>query len=272
MKQLLMSASVMLFFLPNISFSQIQFKSAEGQAVGIGVTDMSLIDRLMVTVPGVGSNARDMLMVQSIKPYMMPVRKVGFRGSDLSYALASCLEFYVNLGKNYKDNLSPDYISLSLQNSGRHVTMEESFNFLVENGTVSAAIMPYDAAAIPNAVYATNKYKINNYLYIFRDVTQGRQKIFETRKALMRGNPVLIELQADPSFKTINGDRTWEPSRGGSEQYPLLVVGYDEGREAFEVLSCWGSNWGNGGYIWISYDDFGKQTANGYVMVPQVQY
>jgi hypothetical protein len=272
MKQLLMSASIVLFFLPNILPAQIQFKSAEGLGVGIGVTDMSLIDRLMVTVPGVGSNARDMLMVQSIKQHMMPVRKVGIRGSDLSYALASCLEYYVNLGKNYKDNLSPDYISLSLQNSGRRVTMEEAFSFLVENGTVSAAIVPFDAAVIPNAVYATNKYKINNYLYIFRDVTQGRQKIFETRKALMRGNPVLIELLADPSIKTVNGDRVWEPSRAGTQKFPLIVVGYDEGREAFEVLSCWGADWGNGGYIWVDYDDFSKQTANGFVMVPQVQY
>ena len=238
----------------------------------IGVTNLELIDQLMVTVPGVGSNTRDMLMEQSVKAHMMPVRKVGFRGSDLSYTLASCLEFYINLEKNYKDNLSPDYITLSLQNSGKQVTVEEGFRFLVENGTVSAAIMPYDAGAITNAVYATPKYKINNFLYIFRDVTQGRQKIFETRKALMRGNPVLIELQADASFKNISGDISWKASRNGDQRFPLIVVGYDEGREAFEVRSSWGTGWANNGYIWISYDDFGKYTLNGFVVVPMAQY
>jgi hypothetical protein len=252
--------------------AQVNPRTGQGQHVQIGVSDLSLIDRLMVTVPGVGSNARDMLTQQSVKPFMMPVRKVGFRGSELSYILASCLEFYVNLGKNYKDNLSPDYISLSLENSGRHVTTEEGFRFLVDNGTVSAAILPYDAGAITNAVYATPKYKINNFLYLFRDVTQPRQRIFEARKALMRGNPVLVELQADPSIKSLSGTSTWDNPRGGNQFFPMLVVGYDEGRSAFEVLSCWGSAWGNGGYLWIGYDDFGKYALNGYVMVPSNGY
>lgn len=251
--------------------AQVNPKSAYGQNVQIGVTDLSLIDQLMITVPGVGSTSRDMLNQQSVKPFMMPVRKVGFRGSELSYALATCLEYYVNLGKNYKDNLSPDYIALSLQNAGRHVTMEEAFLFLVQNGTVSAAIMPYDAGAIPNAVYATNKYKINNYLYLFREVTQPRQKIFEVRKALMRGNPVLIEFQGDESIKAVSGSR-WENPRGGNQLYPMIVVGFDETQSAFEVLSCWGSSWGTGGYLWINYDDFGKYAVNGYVMVPLPNY
>ncbi len=263
---------MLCLLFPLFLSAQIKSKSAAGKTMEIGVTNLELIDQLMVTVPGVGSNARDMLMEQSVKAHMMPVRKVGFRGSDLSYTLASCLEFYINLEKNYKDNLSPDYITLSLQNSGKQVTVEEGFRFLVENGTVSAAIMPYDAAAITNAVYATPKYKINNFLYIFRDVTQGRQKIFETRKALMRGNPVLIELQADASFKNISGDISWKASRNGDQRFPLIVVGYDEGREAFEVRSSWGTGWANNGYIWISYDDFGKYALNGFVVVPMAQY
>jgi len=263
---------MLCLLFPLFLSAQIKSKSAAGKTMEIGVTNLELIDQLMVTVPGVGSNTRDMLMEQSVKAHMMPVRKVGFRGSDLSYTLASCLEFYINLEKNYKDNLSPDYITLSLQNSGKQVTVEEGFRFLVENGTVSAAIMPYDAGAITNAVYATPKYKINNFLYIFRDVTQGRQKIFETRKALMRGNPVLIELQADASFKNISGDISWKASRNGDQRFPLIVVGYDEGREAFEVRSSWGTGWANNGYIWISYDDFGKYTLNGFVVVPMAQY
>ena len=267
----LMIAVLLFSFCGTVLHAQINQKRAADQLMEIGVANEALIEQLMVTVPGVGS-AREMLQSQSVKPYMMPVRKVGMRGSELSYTLATCLEYYVNLEKNYKDNLSPDYIALSLQNSGRQVNMEEAFRFLVENGTVSAAIMPYDAAAITNAVYATPKYKINNFLYLFRQVTQPRQKIFATRKALMRGNPVLVEIRADESIAQVRDVSTWEPPRNGAGIYPLLVVGYDESRNAFEVMSSWGSNWGDGGYVWISYDSFGKYTNNGYVMVPLPQY
>ena len=82
--------------------------------VALGVTNNALFDDLMTTIAGVGSNSRLIQEQQSLKPYMMPVRQLGFRGADWSYMLASCLEYYVNINRNYKDNLSPDYISLSL--------------------------------------------------------------------------------------------------------------------------------------------------------------
>ncbi|GJM31370.1 MAG: hypothetical protein DHS20C18_03710 [Saprospiraceae bacterium] len=236
----------------------------------IGIDDATLIDQMMYTVPGIGKDPRDFLQRQSVKPYMMPVRKVGFRGKDLSYALAMCLEFYVNLDKNFKVNLSPDYISLNLEGSGKKINVPESFTFLVNEGTVSAAIMPYDASAITGAVYATQKFQINNYLHIFRELTKDREKIFETRKALMRGNPVIVDLKTSSSLKSLDSS-TWKP-QSGNEIFPLVVIGFDENQEAFEVLSCWGRNWGDGGYAWIKYSDFSRYATNGYVMVPQEKY
>lgn len=247
-----------------------QSKAAE--AVAFGVTDEAWIDRLMPVVAGVAIDPDDNLVRQSVKPYMMPVRKIGPQGSALSYALATCLEFYVNLENNYKDNLSPDYISINLENSGKPVNLNEACRFLAGEGTVSAAIMPYDARSVPNAVYATQKYQINNYLHIFRETTKGRQRVFETKKALMRGNPVLIELRASPALKQMIRQQTWQPPRQAAGEYPLLVVGYDEVDRVFEVMSSYGSAWGKSGYLQIRYDDFGEYAKNGYVLVPKPTY
>ncbi len=242
-------------------------KGLDENATRLGVLDADLIDRMMPIVEGVGGTAREMLQQQSVKPYMMPVRKVGVHGSDLSYALATCLEYYVNLDKNYKLNLSPDYISLNIENAGRNVTLTDAFQFLAQEGTVNAAIVPYEATELTGAVYSTQKFKIQNYLHIFREVTPARQRVYEVRKALMRGNPVLVELKSDEQIKNITDSRNLEPA-DGMQLFPLIVVGYDEGQQAFEVMSCWGRNWGVDGYIWISYDQFGKSSVNGYVMVP----
>ena len=242
------------------------YQSAKGAR--LGVLDADLIDRMMATVEGIGGNTREMLLHQSVKAYMMPIRQTGQRGTDISYAVASLLEYYVNLDKNYKVNLSPDYISLNLRSAGRGLGIEEAFRFLAEDGTVSAAILPYDATALTSGVYATQKYRIGNYLHLFREVTNDRQRIFEARKALMRGHPVLIEMKASPAMKTLAGQRTYRPEGNASEQYPFIVVGYDEEAEAFELRSCWGRNWADGGYVRISFDDFGKYAVNGYVLVP----
>jgi len=239
------------------------------QVTTLGVTNATLFDQLMVTVEGVGSNSRLTQEQQSLKPYLMPVRKMGFRGSDWSYMLASCLEYYVNLSRNFKDNLSPDYISLSLQSQGQRSSLDQGLKFLVQNGTVSAAIVPYDAAQVSSTVYATTKYQINNYLHLFQPFASPREKIFELRKALLRGNPVLIEFQASSDFPKVGPTRSWEPDRNeGGLSYTLLVVGFDENLQAFEVMSSWGSTWANNGYLSVNYNDLANRAVNGYVMIP----
>lgn len=247
-------------------------KGFDESKLAFGISDMDIIDQLMPIVEGVGGTARDMLQQQSVKPYMMPVRKVGTKGSELSYTLASCLEFYVNLDKNYKLNLSPDYISLNLKNSGRGLTLDEAFQFLAQEGTVNAAIVPYEANEITSAVYSTQKFKISNYLHIFREVTPARQRVYEVRKALMKGNPVLVELRGDDAIKQATSRKMLDANNGGDQVFTLVVVGYDEAMQAFEVLSCWGRDWGMDGYIWMSYDAFGKAAVNGYVVVPESNY
>jgi hypothetical protein len=262
-----------LFLCPLFLFSQVdELVKKDPSGYEIGISTPSLIDKLMVTVPGIGGDPRLLIEKQSVKSYMMPVRKISGRASEMSYALASCLEFYSNLNKNYKDNLSPDFISLSLTQGGKSLNAREVFLFLIDQGTVSAAIVPFDSRTIPNAVYATPKYKINNYLHIFRSVSKGRQKVYETKKALMRGNPVIIELQASDQLKQQIRTTIWTPGKEATQSFPLVVVGYDSAQEAFEVRSTWGSSWGNDGYMWIRYQDFEEYALNGYVMVPSSAY
>jgi hypothetical protein len=49
----------------------------------------------------------------------------------------------------------------------------------------------------------------------------------------------------------------------------MVVVGFDDGREAFEVMNSWGTGWGNDGFIWIKYRDFEKYVHYGYIFIPE---
>lgn len=264
---------LLLFFLFGLSTVQAQpsrAKSAAGVALGISAPEQ--IESFMYVVPGVGSSARDLLEQQSLKPYMMPVRKTGFRGNDLAYAAANCLEYYVNLGRNYKINLSPDFVSLSLAGSGKGNNSKEVLGFLAEQGTVNAAIVPYDAGELTGAVFSTQKFDVVNYLHIFSNLTRDRQRVFEAKKALMKGNPILVEFATDGNVKRQVGTRTLNGVKSGTNPDYLVVVGYNENEEAFELMSTWGTNWGVNGYIWVKYDDFGKLANNGFVLIPNETY
>ena len=245
-------------------FSQPQVKSL------LGVEDAAMIEKLMPIVPGVSVMGGADISQQSVKAYMMPARKVETNGSEESYLLASCLEYYVNLDKNYKVNLSPDYIALNLRNQGKKIDFKGAFQQMSETGTVSAAIMPYGSNTITAAVYATQKFKITNYLILFREMTRARQKIFELRKALLRGNPIIVEIKSEANIKNAFGREILSLPSRGDQNFAFIVVGFDQEREMFEVMSPWGSNWGRGGYQWISYDDLARQSTAAYVMVPGI--
>ena len=234
----------------------------------IGISDSKQFDALIPFLPGPGKKlSAEVIQRQNIKSYMMPVRKIESNGNLLAYTAATCLEYYINLDRNYKVNLSPDYISLNLSNDRSTFYPEDVFQFLIQEGTVSAAILPFGADKLTSGVYATEKYTIDNYLHLFKPVTRSYQRIFETRKALLKGHPVMIQLSANESLQQIQGDRFWKPKDKGTLSFPLIVVGYDETQSAFEATSCWGRKWGDNGYIWIKYEDFGKYAIDGYVMV-----
>lgn len=232
---------------------------------GYGVQDAAMIDKLMATMPGFGG-ARDMLQQQSVRPFLMPVRRVGERGEEAAYILSACLEYYVNRERNFKVNLSPDFIAIHLQRAGSN-DLRDALTFLINRGTVSAAVVPYDAATISEAAFAVPTYQITNYLHIFRELSPARQRVFEVKKALLRGNPVIVELRADHNFKNAEGAQTIAP--GAPEKvFTLLIVGFDEATGSFEMQACWGHDWGRNGYAFIRYDDFEKAALNGYVIVP----
>lgn len=270
MRSPLFILSICLLLSLNLQAQRPQAKSAAGLTLGISAPEQ--IESFMYVVPGVGSSARDLLEQQSLRPYMMPVRKTGYRGSDVAYTAAYCLEYYVNLGRNYKINLSPDFITLSLAGSGKSTSSREVLAFLSETGTVNAAIVPYDATELTGAAFSTPKFDMVNYLHIFSELTRDRQRVFEAKKALMKGNPILVEFSVDSDLKGQVGSRYLQGAKAGSKVYPLVVVGYNENDEAFELMSAWGTNWGTNGYIWIKYDDFGQLATNGFVLIPKESY
>ena len=232
-----------------------------------GISDVQLVEKYLLTIDGVGSSAKDILMEQNLKSYMMPPRKVVAANNSACYAMASALEFYINLNSNYKDNLSPDYIKLNLPQAN----IEDGLAFLGTTGTVSAAILPFESSNLPPSVNAAIKYKIKNYLKLFQPTTRPQQKLYDLRKAITRGNPVIVELQITNEFKNIKQARYWKPSEGdktpAGSQY-LVAVGFDEEKRAVELQNSMGREWGNGGYVWISYDDFSILAANAYVLMP----
>jgi C1A family cysteine protease len=48
----------------------------------------------------------------------------------------------------------------------------------------------------------------------------------------------------------------------------MLAIGYDDARQAFRIQNSWGRGFGDGGYVWLSYEFFRRNAYEpGYVIV-----
>lgn len=263
-----------LFFLltltlvgPSALGAQTPYGSPRAETKVQGIEDINVIDQLMVYIPGIGSPSREALERQNIKAYMMPIRQSADVSQEWAYSLASGVEYYVNLNNNYKDNLSPDYLSLSLANQGTRPNLVDGFKFLMNQGIVSASIVPFGSQTIPMAVFNVPRFTINNFAYLFRPTTRERNRIFELKKALSRGNPVILELGTAADFTQLNAPY-YEMTAPPTETHILTVVGYDETEKFFELRSSFGRHWADAGYVRISYDDLARYAANAFVIIP----
>jgi hypothetical protein len=234
----------------------------------LGISDKQLIDMLMFAVDGIGSLSID-LTQQNLKPHFMPIRTVGRYGNELSYALASCLEYYINLKKNPRDDVSPDFITQRISASGLRLTLEAGLRFLAFEGSVSTRVMGFDSPTLPPADQTAERYKITNYLSIANDSHDGRQKIAEIKRAITRGHPVVAEISADAGFKNQRGVSVWNPDNSQpGQRYTVTIVAFNETQQQFEIRMPWGEQWGNNGYIAVRYSDLERVVGKAYSMLP----
>ncbi|MGD3108544.1 C1 family peptidase [Streptomyces sp. YGL11-2] len=92
----------------------------------------------------------------------------------------------------------------------------------------------------------------------------GNQIQADVKQALADGEPVAISLQVHQSFQDITqqtaADYSYQP--GGAEDpvlggHEITIVGYNN--QGVRVENSWGSNWGDGGYINLSWDFLANQ-------------
>jgi hypothetical protein len=126
-------------------------------------------------------------------------------------------------------------------------------------------------------VYKASNNKISTTTTLFDQKTEnGDFKVSRVKKSISENNPVVISMVCPPSFQRVGNSGLWQPfeSPGGIYDYQhgrhaMCVVGYDDNLfgGVFEIQNSWGTNWGNGGYVWIKYEDFGNFVYQAFELV-----
>jgi Papain family cysteine protease/Domain of unknown function (DUF4384) len=176
---------------------------------------------------------------------------------------------------------SPDFVYRSveptIQNCNQGTQITPALEVLQSKGDVFkrdfAQACPPN---VPNHLLAqAAKHKIEGFATLFAKEADMETKIATTKKSLSENNPVVIGMQVPPSFDAVH-TALWQPneslqqSEGG---HALCVVGYDDDKfgGAFEILNSWGTKWGDGGFVWVRYQDFATWTDYAFELINNIQ-
>jgi hypothetical protein len=110
-------------------------------------------------------------------------------------------------------------------------------------------------------------YKIEDWYSVPNDGIVENTKI-----ALSYKLPVVIGIYLTESFMKGTSLTYGQYNPRAGEKYigghAMCVVGYDDTKfgGSFEVMNSYGTNYGDGGFVWISYEDFAATVGEAYVM------
>lgn len=214
-----------------------------------------------------------------LSPMMPPPGNQGQQGSCVAWAVGYAARSYY-LKRDFaadisqaENILSPAFVFNSLRtprgNCGGGTAITSALDLLKSEGGVPLNTLPYtpsDCYALPSAdtlQQFSTRFRIKGYSRV-----EGSNQD-DVKGQLYGGNPVIFAIDLPTEFEHYGaGSGVIDDSvdSGPSHGHAMVLVGYDDARQAFRFVNSWGKDWGDNGFGWISYRAAAALWLEGYVM------
>jgi hypothetical protein len=185
----------------------------------------------------------------------------------VTYAAASQAARRAGLGSTLK--LSPAFtynklVQDSLCRLG--TTASATLDMLKDVGALPMQEFVFDAGWCGRQATAAEleraaHYRIRGWSKL--DATQ----VESVKAQLARGVVVIFDSQTNKTFDDLKGNAVFDaPGKLNGGGHTMTAVGYDDARQAFRIQNSWGRKWADGGYAWLSYGFWARNTGVGYVI------
>jgi hypothetical protein len=159
-------------------------------------------------------------------------------------------------------------------------TMEKAIQVLREQGVcLNSEFHPAagDCDALPDkaAKQSAGARKLKDAAALFEWGVEPDRKIAALRSALAGGLPIVAMIGVYQRFQELPfGRSSWKMRTNPTQtenylaDHFLVVTGYDDYKQEFELMSSWGAEWADGGFVYLSYQDFAAICRMAYLFLP----
>jgi len=199
---------------------------------------------------------------QSGMNFVSPILNQGNCGSCVSFATVATLETQVNITAGIP-GLNPAFSTQALFACGGGACEfgwmpQLAAKFLQTNGVPDEACAPYTMGSTGETVACSSICKDadsrTTKVVSYSHPSTGTQDIDGVKAALKHG-PLITTLMVYQDFLTYSSGVYQHVTGGALGGHAVSIVGFDDTTRSWIIRNSWGSEWGEGGFAHISWDD-----------------
>jgi hypothetical protein len=130
-------------------------------------------------------------------------------------------------------------------------------DILLEHGTCSWNQMPFVESmtcALTNStqVSQAEANRISDYYRLSKNEFTNTN---ELKSWIYAGFPLWFAVDVDGGFQDLGAGDIWKKASGKNEGgHAMVIMGFDNKKNAFKIANSWGTEWADNGYGWVDYD------------------
>ncbi|MBK8608922.1 MAG: peptidase C1A papain [Chitinophagaceae bacterium] len=197
-----------------------------------------------------------------------------------TYAARSIVEAASTNQSGNNTAYSPAYVYNQIGLEGcQGAYIQNAMELMTKKGVVAFSDFPYtdqDCSRQPNGMLDSKAAQ--NKLHGFTRLTDGEStegiNVRAVKEHLAKDAPVVIGMMVGGSFmQNMMGKEIWAPTNEDRSQmgfggHAMCVIGYDDRKQAFQIMNSWGPEWGVNGIGWVRYADFKEFVREAYGVDP----
>ncbi|GAB5418924.1 MAG: hypothetical protein Crog3KO_00950 [Crocinitomicaceae bacterium] len=150
---------------------------------------------------------------------------------------------------------------------------------LIDNGAKRLNIDPSDCNPTASLDKSHSLLDFQEMMRLTSHNGPDSNNILSVKYALANYHAVVFSMNVPESFEYVARDGMFRPSQAERDRatptqaHALTIVGFDDDLfgGAFRVVNSWGTEWGDEGYCWISYDDFNRFQQAAYMIYTELK-